>query len=680
MNLQRKLFLVNSVPLLIVFVTLLFLTEYMVKNIIEDNAFELAVSIAETNQARIEGSLNELYVVATEQANQIASVDEEYHNAASREMTIGIFEDALKAHGIFGGAVYLLPNIIGDNTPEAEHHLSRLPDGTYHKVVTATKRTDASWYNDVIINRKVALSEPHFYDVRTQKHIFDAPTQEQIDSKTLERVAILTVPIVLADGRIGGAVSLDLLLTRFQDIIAGVKPFGTGYAVLMSNSGIIMSSPNESIIGTDYRTITYMSGVLPTDVINAYSSGKTLVENWHNTSTSKNMGMVVLPIELADIKPLGLAVGFAINDAYKEVEMPKMLFVSRLILAFIVVIIMCTYLITKRSIIRYLNQFMEALKDLTEGDGDLTKQIIIKTGDEFEVLAGYLNKFVLNLRTLVRDVKTAADEVASGNNQLAATMEELSTTFSSQSEQVSTVARNMDTINDSSKIIVESLALNVKKMDDAKQSMIEGSDQLNVAVGNMNLIKEKNKSLSVTVGDLAESSSKIGDILGVINDIADQTNLLALNAAIEAARAGDAGRGFAVVADEVRKLAERTQSSTSEIASIISSLQKETTAASTEMANSSESVEEGLQNINKTDEVFKTVVEVVGEIDATTREVNGGISDQFHMVQDINDSTQGIAAGIEESVHAVNEVSSTVAHLQNRAEVLKNLTSKFKVD
>ncbi|MDR2883811.1 MAG: methyl-accepting chemotaxis protein, partial [Deferribacteraceae bacterium] len=316
----------------------------------------------------------------------------------------------------------------------------------------------------------------------------------------------------------------------------------------------------------------------------------------------------------------------------------------------------------------------------TEGDGDLTKSIHIKTGDEFEMLAGHLNVFVGNIRTIIKEIKGSAEEVASGNNQLAATMEELSTTFESQSVQVSEVANNMETINDTSKIMVESLGVNVTKMGDAKGSIESGGRQLRVAVDNMNIIKDKTKILGETVEHLAESSNKIGEILGVINDIADQTNLLALNAAIEAARAGDAGRGFAVVADEVRKLAERTQRSTSEISSIIGTLQKETSTASTDMKGTAVSVDEGLSNILKTDEIFKAIVHVVDEIDNTTQEVNGGISDQFNMVQTINDNTQGLASGIEESVHAVNEVNSTVAHLQQRAETMKNIVAKFKVD
>jgi methyl-accepting chemotaxis protein len=258
-------------------------------------------------------------------------------------------------------------------------------------------------------------------------------------------------------------------------------------------------------------------------------------------------------------------------------------------------------------------------------------------------------------------------------------MEELSTTFSMQSEQIASVAGNMNTMSESSTDMVSSLSKNMDKMTEANTSIEAGNQQLKIVVSHMNSIKDKTTQLSNTINNLSESSGKIGEILGVINDIADQTNLLALNAAIEAARAGDAGRGFAVVADEVRKLAERTQKSTSEFAEIFNSLQSESDIASREMKGASESVGTGLDSITQTDVKFAEVVHSVKEINETTQNVNNGINDQFTMIQSINDNTQGLASGIEESVQVVSEVTMTVNHLQQRADTLKSIVAKFKI-
>lgn len=679
MYLQRKLFLVTAVPLFIIFLLIVFLTEKMVTNSLEDDARALAQSIAETSVAEVQASISELHTALYEMASNIAILEYKHHDSINRSMMFDMFEDSLASRNIFGGSMYLVKNAIDFGGPQAEYYFYRDDSGKYNRTILSDTDKNAPWYTMAYTNKKETLTEPYVFNIKTLDYVSN-PTSKDLTAPGNIFMITLAMPIILHDGSVAGVVTMDFRVSRFHDIVKEVKPYGTGYAVLTTNKGTILSSPNTENWNTNFGDMKFMKNRNPKDIIKATGEGKLVLGPWTDTRDNSVMAVVALPMSLGDYPPLSFMLMFKENDAYAAVGLPIMKVVSRGILLMIIVIIVATTIVMRRSIIRYLLQFMDAMKDLTEGDGDLTKKINIKTGDEFEMLSDYLNKFVENLRHIINDVKNSAEEVASGNNQLAATMEELSTTFSSQSEQVSSVAGNMDVINDTSKTMVESLGMNVSKMNDAKGSMHDGSTQLNVAVSNMNDIQEKNRSLSITVDHLADSSNKIGDILGVINDIADQTNLLALNAAIEAARAGDAGRGFAVVADEVRKLAERTQRSTSEISAIISTLQKETANASTEMKGATASVADGLNNILKTDEVFKAVVSVVNEIDTTTQEVNGGISDQFNMVQTINDNTQALASGIEESVHAVNEVSKTVAHLQKRAETLKNIVAKFKVD
>ncbi len=331
------------------------------------------------------------------------------------------------------------------------------------------------------------------------------------------------------------------------------------------------------------------------------------------------------------------------------------------------------------SVIKPLDVLVARISNLTNGDGDLTKRIDIKSKDEFGELAAHVNSFIENVQIIIKEVKDATNEVASGNNELAATMEELSTTFDSQAKQISDMVLSMDTVRDISNETSQALDTNMDILEGAAVKTQSGADQLNGVQQDMMTIKNETVSLEAVISELADSSNQIGEILSVINDIANQTNLLALNAAIEAARAGEAGRGFAVVADEVRKLAERTQHATGKIESIIGSLQQKSNLASVEMTKSVESVQAGVDNIGETNEGFKSAVESVMDLHREMKTVAESVSNQYSTILTVVDNTQVIAAGIEESNQAVSEVNRTVAHLQERTDGLKMLISKFNV-
>ncbi len=331
------------------------------------------------------------------------------------------------------------------------------------------------------------------------------------------------------------------------------------------------------------------------------------------------------------------------------------------------------------SVIKQLKSFIANVENLTKGDGDLTVRLTAKNKDELNELAVSFNAFIQNVQEIVSEVKEAAGEVASGNNQLSATMEELSATFASQSEQIADMAEDIQGIRELSQQSSEQLIDCLGVMNKSQDMTKAGASQLDYVKNNVLDIQSKTSSLSTTIDELSESSAKIGSILTVINDIAAQTNLLALNAAIEAARAGEAGRGFAVVADEVRKLAERTQHATGEIESIITSFQQESSKASKEMASSGEAVTAGVDMIGETSSSFNNVVYGVNDAVNDTKSAAEKVNRQYEYMQKVSDKAQTVAAGIEESDAAVEQVVSTINHLQERAEKLKTLVSRFKI-
>lgn len=181
------------------------------------------------------------------------------------------------------------------------------------------------------------------------------------------------------------------------------------------------------------------------------------------------------------------------------------------------------------------------------------------------------------------------------------------------------------------------------------------------------------RSVSQQMTRLEDDSQKVGDIIGVIEDIADQTNLLALNAAIEAARAGEQGRGFAVVADEVRKLAERSGEATRQITGIIKGMQENT-------RSSVQSVQESAELSERTGEAFERIVSHVNDAGQKVVEIAAASEEQAAQTSTVLSAVENISATTQQTAAGSEETAATAQSLAQLAEELQRSVSVFKLN
>jgi methyl-accepting chemotaxis protein len=331
------------------------------------------------------------------------------------------------------------------------------------------------------------------------------------------------------------------------------------------------------------------------------------------------------------------------------------------------------------TILRPVNAMVVLLRDMAEGEGDLTRRLDDASKDEIAVASRYFNSFLEKLRGIIRQVAQASQEVASASNQLHATAEQMATGVEEVVAQASTVATAGEEMSATSGDIAQNCQFAAEGSKHASETAVNGAKVVDETIAVMASIAERVKNSARAVESLGARSDQIGAIVGTIEDIADQTNLLALNAAIEAARAGEQGRGFAVVADEVRALAERTTRATREISEMIKAIQTETRGAviameegvnevaigSNKAADSGKALEQILDQINSVTDQVAQVATAAEQQTATTSEISSNM-------QQITEVISQTASGAQESAAASNQLSAL-------AEDLRRIVSQFKL-
>jgi methyl-accepting chemotaxis protein len=327
-----------------------------------------------------------------------------------------------------------------------------------------------------------------------------------------------------------------------------------------------------------------------------------------------------------------------------------------------------------------INSLIDRIKDIAEGDGDLTQRIDVNSKDEIGRLGGFVNQFIKRVHDVISEVSGASREVASAATEIAASSEEIAAGMNEQSGQVTQISAAIEQMSAS---VAEVARKSGEAADNAKASgqvAAEGGQVVSDTIAGMNQISEAVVASAASVSELGKRGEQIGQIIEVINDIADQTNLLALNAAIEAARAGEHGRGFAVVADEVRKLADRTTKATEEIGESISAIQSETSLAVERMNAGTEQVEVGVAKATQAGESLEKIVAGAQEVADMIQSIAAAADEQSATSEEVSRNVESISAVTKQTSEGTNQAATAALQLSEKSEQLLKLVGTFKVD
>jgi methyl-accepting chemotaxis protein len=688
-----------------------------------------------TQAERYSGEIRLDVEVYLDTARALAQVMEEYENIPVERRRF-LFDSFLR------GTAERNPGIIGIWSCWEPDALDGLDSEYVNTTGTdSTGRYISSWYrsNDrVVVEPLTGYDTFDYYQIplRTGNEAVIEPYRYLYMESGKEILLIsLAVPIK-NKGKPVGVIGIDLDLAVIQDRIGKLRPFGDGVAVAFSNKGIVVGHIDPSRVGKQMReTERDTVGNLLPDFAAAVEAGRPHYLVSRRPGFNNNIHIVAVPIAFGKT-PAKWSVAVGCTD--KTIMAPVMALTGITVIVGVAVILVISLgaFFVARTISKPIIYTMNMLKDISEGEGDLTHNLTVNTKDEMEELAHYFNRTLEKIRNLVIIIKQKAvslfdigNELASNMTETAAAVNEITANIQSikgrvlnQSASVTETNATMEQVT----VNIEKLSVHVNRQGDSvaqsssaiekmlaniqsvTQTLVKNMDNVEELINSSEVGKKGLQEVAADIQEIARESEGLLEINEVMQNIASQTNLLSMNAAIEAAHAGEAGKGFAVVADEIRKLAEnsgeQSKITTAVLKKIKDSIDKITNSTEN-VLNKFEAIDGGVRTVSEQEEGIrnnmegqsvgsKQILETISLLNEITRMVKGSSEEMLEgskqVIQESKNlemATQEITSGMNEMAKGADHINVAVSRVneicginKENIDVLVSEVAKFKVE